>query len=759
MKGVRAMSMASLIGRWAMQPFSKALPPLGDTERAALEAGTVGFEGLLFAGRPNFDELSAMGPNRLTEREQSFLDREVRELCRMLDDHAIDEMRDLPQEVWRYLREKRFFGMIIPEEFGGLGFGHYAHATVVARIATVNIATAVTVMVPNSLGPAELLLRYGTDAQKTHYLPRLADGRDLPCFGLTSPYAGSDAASIPDRGVLVEREFGGRRTRGFLVDFDKRYITLSPVATVVGLAFHAVDESRPQGERELGITCALIPVPHEGMEIGRRHRPMDSAFMNGPIRGRQVFVPMDWIIGGEQQVGQGWRMLMECLAAGRAISLPALGSAMQQTALYVSNSYGQIREQFGLPVGKFHAIAGLIAQMSAELYASDAARRFTAAALDKGERPSVASAILKVQLTEAGRRAINHGMDILGGKGIIAGPSNLLGVAYRQAPIAITVEGANILTRALIVFGQGAVRCHPHVLDEMAAVQARDEKALGQALIAHGRHVATNLRHSLFGAPVLGQPPEALAHEARLIARMSAKYALTADLAMGLLGGKLKRMELLSARLGDVLAHLYLASACIWRFQVDAAPELLPFAQAAIRLQIDEAGKILRDLYANLPTAGRRMIGAIVLRRTAHLAPLRDVQLVALAELMRSNPRIVERLAPDLSEPASGGLRDLMHAMELSAQLGDSATALNKVLRRTHSFEEAASSAPDPALALAYLQAADKVIQVDEFEGPPRTAHKERGEFSRPAAPPMQPAPQPSAHLPERTTPPQVPAV
>lgn len=750
------MPLASLIGRWAMEPFSKALPPLGDTERAALEAGTVGFEGLLFAGRPDFDLLSAMGPNRLSEREQSFIDREVRELCRMLDDHAIDQARDLPPEVWRYLRSKRFFGMIIPEEFGGLGFGHFAHATVVARIATVNIAAAVTVMVPNSLGPAELLLRYGTDVQKVRYLPRLADGRELPCFGLTSPYAGSDAAAIPDRGVMVEREFGGRRTRGFLVDFDKRYITLAPVATVVGLAFHAVDDSRPEGERELGITCALIPVPHEGMEIGRRHRPMDSAFMNGPIHGRQVFVPVDWVIGGEKQVGQGWRMLMECLAAGRAISLPALGSAMQQTALYVSNGYGQIREQFGLPIGKFHAVAGLVAQMSAELYASDAARRFTAAALDKGERPSVASAILKVQLTEAGRRAVNHGMDILGGKGIIAGPSNLLGVSYRQAPIAITVEGANILTRALIVFGQGAIRCHPHVLDEMAAVQARDEKALGRALIAHGKHVAANLWHSLFGAPVLGEPPEALAREARLIARMSAKYALTADLAMGLLGGRLKRMERLSARLGDVLAHLYLASASVWRYRVDASPELLPFAQAAIRLQLDEAGKILRDLYANLPTAGRRVIGTLVLRRTAHLAPLRDVQLMALAELLRTHPRIVQRLAPDLSEPAAGGLRDLMHAMELGEQLGgDTAAMLNKALRRTRSFEEAACSAPDPGLALAYLKAADKVIQVDDFEGPAQ--QQARAALSRPAAP-AQPAPRPSAHRPERRTPPPVPA-
>ncbi|MDO9459078.1 MAG: acyl-CoA dehydrogenase family protein, partial [Alphaproteobacteria bacterium] len=347
----------------------------------------------------------------------------------------------------------------------------------------------------------------GTEAQKDHYLPRLADGRDLPCFALTSPYAGSDAASIPDRGVLAERVIDGRMVRGFVVDFDKRYITLAPVATVVGLAFHAVDPARPAGEQSLGITCALLPVPCEGMRIGSRHRPMDAAFMNGPLRGRQVFVPMDWVIGGEQQVGQGWRMLMESLAAGRAISLPALGAAMQQTSLVVAVGYGRVREQFGLQISRFHAIAALIARMAADLYATDAARRYTAAVLDRGERPSVASAILKVQLTEAGRRALNHGMDILGGKAIMAGPKNLLGVAYRQVPIAITVEGANILTRALIVFGQGAVRCHPHVLAEMTAVEQRDAAALGRALAGHVGHVLRNLWASLVHAPLVGTPP------------------------------------------------------------------------------------------------------------------------------------------------------------------------------------------------------------------------------------------------------------
>ncbi len=709
------MGFAKLLGRAAMAPFSKALPPMGDTERAALEAGTVGFEGRIFAGQTDFNALLKTGPNTLSAEEQAFLDNEVRTLCAMLDDFAIDQAHDMPPEVWHFLREKRFFGMIIPRQWGGLGFGHYAHATVVTRIATVNVSAAVTVMVPNSLGPAELLLSYGTDAQKQHYLPRLADGRDLPCFGLTAPYAGSDAASIPDRGVLCEREIDGVRTRGFSVSFSKRYITLAPVATVVGLAFNAIDESRPEGRRELGITCALIPVPQPGMQIGRRHHPMNSSFMNGPVKGQDVFVPMDWIIGGEHRVGQGWRMLMECLAAGRAISLPALGAATQQASVFVANGYGQIRNQFGLPIGRFDAVAGTIAAMAVELYATDAARRYTAAVLDQGEQPSVASAILKVQLTEAGRRSVNHAMDILGGKGIISGPSNLLSVAYRHMPIAITVEGANILTRSLIIFGQGAVRCHPFVMREMQAVQQNDAQALGQALVGHAGHVARNLWRSLFGAPLAGTPPAALQKEARLLARLSAKYALTCDLAMGLLGGRLKRMELLSARLGDCLAHLYLASCCLWRYVFDANADLLPFARAAMRVQLDAAEEVLHDLYANFPTPGRRLIGALVLSRTAHLAPLRDVQLLALAQLLRTRPDIVAQLCPDVSTPKTGGLLDLMQALELSRQLSDDATALNKLVRRTRSFEEAAQGMPNPELALAYLRAADRVIQVDDF--------------------------------------------
>jgi acyl-CoA dehydrogenase len=710
------MGLASIIGRVSLGPFSKALPALGDTERAALEAGTVGFEGDLFAGRPDFTALLSRGPNRLTDAERRFLDTEVPALNAMLDDFQIDEAHDLPDEVWQFLREKKFFGMIIPHEFGGLGFSHFAHAAVVTRIATVNVATAVTVMVPNSLGPAELLLRYGTDAQKAHYLPRLADGRELPCFGLTSPYAGSDAASIPDTGVLCEREVDGRRVRGFSVHFDKRYITLAPVATVVGLAFQTVDPSRPEGQQQLGITCALIPVPTAGMSIGRRHRPMDSAFMNGPIRGDDVFVPLDWIIGGESQVGQGWRMLMECLAAGRSISLPALGAALQQSALFVTNGYGQIREQFGLPIGRFHAVAGLVARIAVDLYASDAARRYTAAALDAGEQPSLAGAILKVQLTEAGRRAVNHGMDILGGKGIIRGPKNLLGVAYRHAPIAITVEGANVMTRALIIFGQGAVRCHPHVLDEMKAVEAEDVQALGEALIAHGRHVMRNLWGSLVGPRLLGEPPADLRAEASMIARLSSAYALTADLAMGLLGGKLKRMELLSMRLGDVLACLYLAAASVWRYGVEREPRVLPFARAAIRSQLALGADTLRELYANLPSGALRLAAPLLLHGTRQRRPLPDRVVIELAEALRTDAKLVSLLCPDIGVPKAGGLLDLMRALELSWPVADELPVLNRVLRRTRSLEQAAAGARDPAAALAYLRAADRVVQVDDFE-------------------------------------------
>jgi acyl-CoA dehydrogenase len=422
---------------------------------------------------------------------------------------------------------------------------------------------------------------------------------------------------------------------------------------------------------------------------------------------------MDWVIGGEARVGQGWRMLMESLAAGRAISLPALGAALQQTSLFVVNGYGRIREQFGLPIGKFHAVAERVANIALELYASDAARRYTAAALDAGEQPSVASAILKVQLTESGRQAVNDGMDILGGKGIMRGPGNLLGVAYRHAPIAITVEGANLLTRALIIFGQGAVRCHPQVLAEMQAVEHKDPEALGRALLAHGAHVLRNLGRSLFGARVHGTVPDGLRDEAAAIARLSARYALSADLAMGLLGGKLKRLELLSARLGDALSALYLAAACVWRYEAEAEAKMLPFARAAIRTQLARADALLRALHANLPAAVLRLATPLLLGSAVRV--LSDQEVLALAETLRSDPVTISRLCPDIGRPKCGGLLDLMRALELAQPLADELPELNRALRRSRSLADAAAASRDPAAALAYLQAADKVIQVDDF--------------------------------------------
>ncbi|RYF73705.1 MAG: DUF1974 domain-containing protein, partial [Comamonadaceae bacterium] len=467
-----------------------------------------------------------------------------------------------------------------------------------------------------------------------------------------------------------------------------------------------------------------------------------------------------WVIGGEPQVGQGWRMLMECLAAGRALSLPALGSAMQQTSLFVTQGYGRIREQFGLPIGRFHAVAGITARMAAELYATDAARRYTAVALDAGERPSVAGAMLKVQLTEAGRRAVNHGMDILGGKGIIAGPSNLLGIAYRQAPIAITVEGANLLTRALIVFGQGAVRCHPHVLDEMAAVQNQDDEALGRALLAHGRHVLGNLGRSLFGARTRGEVPDGLLREARAIARLSARLAFAADLAMALLGGKLKRMELLSARLGDVLAHLYLASACVWRFRQEEGetPALLPLARAAIAAQLQAGGAALQGFYANLPQAGARALGKLTSGRVRPEA-VSDECWLELAESLEREPVLLQRLLPDLQCPATGGLLDLMQALELAQQLGPEAQTLQKAWRQTRSVAAATQTASHPSLARAYLQAVNRVIQVDDGPGPHDGLDDEaRGGVNQPRGSSTTAAPAPLPYPQERRIPQPVPA-
>ncbi|HEB99635.1 MAG TPA: acyl-CoA dehydrogenase [Thiotrichales bacterium] len=563
--------------------FRAVLPPMSDTEREALEAGSVWWEGELFSGAPRWRLLLAdIPPPRRSPEEQAFIDGTVEELCTMLDDWRIThELKDLPPEVWRFIKDRGFFGMIIPREYGGLGFSAQAHSDVVMKIAGRSITAAVTVMVPNSLGPAKLLLHYGTEAQKQHYLPRLARGEEVPCFALTGPEAGSDAASIPDHGVVCKGSFEGREALGIRLNWDKRYITLGPVATVLGLAFRLYDPEHLLGsEEDLGITLALIPTDTPGVEIGHRHYPLDIPFQNGPTRGRDVFIPIDWIIGGPEQVGHGWRMLMECLADGRGISLPALSAGAGKLAARATGAYAAIRRQFKTPIGRFEGVAEALARIGGNAYLMDAARELTCTALDQGERPAVVSAILKYHLTERMRETVNHAMDIQGGSGICLGPHNYLGRIYQAVPISITVEGANILTRSLIIFGQGALRCHPYLLAEMRAAQAGDAGLadFDRAFFGHLRHVLANAARALFHglsdgrlarAPVKG----AHARHFQRLSRMSAAFALAADFSLLTLGGSLKRRERLSARLGDALSYLYLGSAALKRFEDQGRPK------------------------------------------------------------------------------------------------------------------------------------------------------------------------------------------
>jgi len=473
--GVRPIRRA-LISRPIFATYKKILPQMSDTERDALEAGTVWWDGELFRGKPDWNKLHAYPVPKLTAEEQSFLDNEVEEACRLVDDWQVSHVdQDMSPEAWKYIKDKGFLGMIIPKKYGGLEFSAYAHSQVVTKLSTRSSAPAVTVMVPNSLGPAELLLHYGTPEQKRHYLPRLARGDEIPAFALTSPWAGSDAASIPDVGIVCKGMWQGKEVIGMRVTWDKRYITLGPVCTILGLAFHMYDPDGLLGNKKhIGITCALVPWDHPGVETRRRLFPLNAMFMNGPTRGKDVFMPLDFIIGGQKMAGQGWRMLMECLAAGRSISLPSSNTGMAQLTARAVGAYARVRSQFKMAVGRFEGVEEALTRIGAYTYMMDAVRKMTAGAVDLGEKPSVVSAIAKYHVTERARQVVNDGMDVIGGKGICLGPSNFLGRAYQQIPIGITVEGANILTRSLILFGQGAIRCHPYVLKEMQAAHNPD---------------------------------------------------------------------------------------------------------------------------------------------------------------------------------------------------------------------------------------------------------------------------------------------
>lgn len=566
-----------------LKVFRKVLPPLSQTERIALETGSVGFEGELFTGDPDWQKLLNYPKPQLTAEEQAFLDGPVEELCRMTNDWEITHVHaDLPPELWSFIKKNKFFGMIIPKEYGGLGFSALAHHKVIQKIASVSSVVSSTVGVPNSLGPGELLLHYGSKEQKDYYLPRLAVGQEVPCFGLTGPFAGSDATSIPDYGIVCKGEWNGANVLGVKLTFDKRYITLAPVATLVGLAFRMYDPEGLIGDtKDIGITLALLPRETPGVEIGRRHFPLNSPFQNGPIHGREVFIPLSQLIGGVEMVGKGWNMLNECLAVGRSITLPSTASGGAKFGAVATGAYARIRKQFGLSVGRFEGVEEALARIGGKAYAISALSQATAAAVDRGDVPSVPSAIAKYHCTTMSREVISDVMDVVGGKGIILGPRNFAGRSWQAAPIAITVEGANIMTRSLLIFGQGAILCHPWVMKEMKAAGNPDHKAgvdeFDRNLFGHiGFAISNAVRSLWFGltaARIGAAPGDAYTRRYfRKLDRYSANLALMADVSMLMLGGKLKFKESLSGRLGDVLSHIYMTSAMLKRYHDDGAP-------------------------------------------------------------------------------------------------------------------------------------------------------------------------------------------
>ena len=603
-----------LVTSLCIMRFRKTLPTISETERAALDAGHVWWEGELFKGLPNWKKLRDMPKSVLTEEETKFLNTQVKTLCQMLDHWQIEQDADLPVKVWDYIKKEHFWGMIIPKVYGGLEFSALAHSTVIMSIATRHMGTAVTVMVPNSLGPAELLLRYGTQEQKEYYLPRLAQGTEIPCFGLTGPEAGSDAGAMTDTGVVCYGEHEGKKVLGLRLNWDKRYITLAPIATVLGLAFKLYDpDCLLSQESNRGITLCLIPSKHPGVEIGARHSPSHCAFMNGPTRGHDVFIPLDWIIGGPDYIGEGWRMLMECLAAGRGISLPALSTAYAKHVYRITGAYARIREQFNVPIGYFEGVQEALARIVGNTYLLDATRQMTACAVDQGIHPSIPSAIAKYHMTELARVMINDAMDIHGGRGIMCGPRNYLSEHYQGTPIAITVEGADILTRSLMIFGQGAVRCHPYVLKEIAALSDDDRerglKTFDKLLFTHAGYTISNAFRTVMlgltgGRYHLWAPRRNadIAYFYRQLGRMSTAFALVTDVAMLLFGGSLKRKESLSARLGDVLSELYLASAVLRYYEHNGGllPDV-PVVSWCLHQRLYRIQQAFIGLFENMP--------------------------------------------------------------------------------------------------------------------------------------------------------------
>ena len=685
----------ALISNRLLKVFRKILPQISQTEQEALDAGTVWWDGDLFSGKPDWNKLLAYPKPKLSTEEKTFLAGPTEELCAMLDEwHITRELNDLPPHVWQFIKDNGFFGMIIPKQYGGLGFSALAHSEVVMKISSRSGTAAVSVMVPNSLGPAELLLHYGTEEQKNHYLPRLAKGLEVPCFALTGPDAGSDAGSIPDFGIVCHGEFNGdQNVLGMRVTWEKRYITLGPVATLLGLAFKLHDPDGLLGEeKDLGITLALIPTNTPGVNIGRRHFPLDAAFQNGPNSGKDVFIPMEWIIGGREGIGYGWRMLMNCLAAGRSISLPATSTGAAKLAARTSGAYSRVRVQFKTPIGRFEGVEEALARIGGNTYMMDAARVMTAGAVDLGEKPSVISAIVKYHLTERGRQAINDAMDVHGGKGICLGPSNYLGRNYQHIPVSITVEGANILTRNMIIFGQGAIRCHPYVLKEIRAANngnlARASVEFDHALMGHivfsmGNGIRS-LLHGLTGGYLASAPgsvgPEVHGYYSQLT-RFSAAFALLADISLLVLGGSLKRKERLSARLGDILSMLYLCSATLKRFKDDDRPAAdLPLLHWSIQDALYRMQQAFDGLLDNFPgRVGARLLRFLVFPLGKSFSPPSDELGHKVAKLMLAPGEARDRLTAGIYMPASAD--EPLNVLEQALQCAVVSEAVETKLR------------------------------------------------------------------------------
>ena len=661
--------------------YRDMVPAMSSTEREALEAGTVWWEGELFSGAPDWSQLDSAPAPKLSEEEQAFLDGPVETLCGLVDEwETTHKQADLSQAAWKFMKSEGFFAMIIPKKYGGLEFSAYAHSCVLAKIASHSATAASTVAVPNSLGPAELLLHYGTEEQKNHYLPRLASGKEIPCFALTGPTAGSDAASIPDHGIVCKGRYEGEEVLGIRLNWDKRYITLAPVATVLGLAFKLYDPDQLLGEKEdLGITAALIPTDLPGVTVGRRHFPLNVPFQNGPTQGKDVFVPLDAIIGGPAMAGEGWRMLVECLSVGRSISLPGNSTGGAKAALHATGAYARIRQQFGMPIGRFEGIGEALSRIAGFTYIMDASRSVTAGAIDQGARPSVPSAILKYHSTEMGRKIANDAMDIHGGKGICLGPKNYLARGYQSVPIAITVEGANILTRSLIIFGQGAVRCHPYVLKEMEAAREDDTetavRAFDEAIFGHIGYAVSNAARAFVMAMTNARYSDVPNHGPtrryyQHITRYSAAFALVTDAAMLTLGGNLKKRESISARLGDILSATYLASCVLKHYENQGRPlEDLPLVEWSCRHLLYFAQEQLHGLLRNFPNRPvAAVLRMLVFPRGRMYAAPSDRLSNKVVNLVLENTQSRARLCKGIySAPVqSNPLHQLQKAMELA---------------------------------------------------------------------------------------------